>query len=333
MTNSIDTLLTSYHLTPPITPFEMPGGLNNSSVGIHTGAGDFVLKTLNAHQDQTMLRYEHELLTWLATQELSFQVPTPVLTYTGETLVTTATGYQLLVPYVAGQRPLYTEANQVEAMGAALAELHIALARYPMRPRPGMATFGILEKTHAQLADPYHLTPAQLGLPETAEYIALFEWWRSELAALQGFITGPFTQLPRQMIHCDYNPSNVVYHNGHITAILDFEFAGPEVRAMDLASGLVFTLRLWENPEPLQSAAHFCRGYGRVQRLTTAEIEALPWLIRLGYATSAVWWFGRGLADGKGNYPLEKVHDMQQMVDWLHTHEQELLETVWTHLH
>lgn len=333
MSNWIDTLLTSYALTPPITTFPMPGGLNNSSIGIHTGAGDFVLKTLHAHQDQLKLHYEHALLTWLATQPLSFQVPTPVRTYSGESMVATSSAYQLLVPYVTGERPHYTHPIQVEAMGAALAELHSVLAHYPMHPRPGMGTFGALEKTHQQLTDPYHLTPTDLGLPETAEHVELFAWWRAELAKLQTFITGPFTRLPQQVIHCDYSPSNTVYHAGRITAILDFEFAGPDVRAMDLASGLVFTLRLWENPHPLQSAADFCRGYGRQQRLTTDEIAALPWLIRLGYATSVVWWFGRGLADGQGSYPFAKVHDMQQMVEWLHHHEQELLDTAWTYLH
>lgn len=333
MTTPLDSLLTTYDLTPPLTPFPMPGGLNNSSMGIHTGAGDFVLKTLTVHKDRAMLRYEHALLAWLATQPLSFQVPTPMPTRRGDTLVTTPTGYELLVPYVAGQRPHYTEAAQMEAMGAALAELHSVLAHYPLHPRPGMGTFGILEQTHTQLADPYHLTPSALGLAETPDYMALFAWWRNELEQLRRFIDGPFTQLPRQVIHCDYSPSNTVYNHGRITAILDFEFAGPDVRAMDLASGLVFTLRLWENAYPLQSAAAFCRGYGAVQRLTTAEIEALPWLIRLGYATSTIWWFGRGLADGQGHYPFDKLHDMQQMVDWLHHHEQELLATTWTYLH
>lgn len=330
--HSVDTLLDHYELTPPITTFAMPGGLNNASIGLHTGAGDFVLKTLSAHLDWAMLHYEHELLTWLITQPLSFQVPTPIHTRTGEPLRPTPTGYQLLVPYIAGERPRYTEEAEMEAMGNALAELHTVLARYPMQPRPGMGTFGMLEQTHPQLTDPYHLTPSTLGLADTPEHMALFAWWRQELGLLQRFITGPFTRLPRQVIHCDYGPSNTLYHHGRITAILDFEFAGPDVRAMDLASGLVFTLRLWENPQPLQSAAAFCRGYGHVQPLTATEIAALPWLIRLGYATSAVWWFGRGLADGKGNYPFEKVHDMQQMVEWLQHHEAELLDMAWNYL-
>jgi Ser/Thr protein kinase RdoA (MazF antagonist) len=332
MLHSLDTLLHTYKLTPPLTSFEIASGLNNAILGIHTGTGDFVLKTLATDKPPANLRYEHKLLVWLATQGLSFQTPTPVLTHKGETVVTTAGGTQLLIPYVIGERPLYTAPTQIEAMGAALAELHTVLARYPMTPRPDTTLFGLLEQTHPHLPDPYHLSAQQLGLVATAEQEELFSWWRAELANLRAFIQGPFTALPRQVIHCDYSPSNTLYANGRIVAILDFEFAGPDVRAMDLASGLVFTTRLWENPRPLCSAADFCRGYGQQQRLTAAEIEAIPWLIRVGYATSAVWWFGRGLAEGKGVYPLEKVHDMQQMVGWLADHEQPLLDILWTHL-
>lgn len=332
MIDALDALLTFYDLTPPLVSFPIASGLNNTILGVHTGVGDFVLKTLTTDKAQANLRYEHELLVWLATQALSFQTPTPVLTRTGDTVVTTRAGSQLLVPYIVGERPLYTAPTQMEAMGAALGELHTILARYPMTPRPGTTLFGVLEQTHPTLPDPYHLSPQQLGLPTTAEYEALFAWWCAELANLRTFIQGPFTTLPRQVIHCDYSLSNTLYANGRIVAILDFEFAGPDVRAMDLASGLVFTLRLWENPHPLASATDFCRGYGQRQRLTSAEIAAIPWLIRVGYATSAVWWFGRGLAEGKGNYPMEKVHDMQQMVAWLADHEQALLNILWTYL-
>lgn len=332
MVNWVDTLLSAYDLTPPITSFAIPGGLNNTILGVHTGAGDFVLKTLATDKAPANLHYEHELLVWLGTQELSFQTPTPVLTRSGETVVATAAGGQLLIPYVIGECPRYTAPEQIEALGAALGELHSVLARYPMTPRPDTTLFGILEQTHSHLPDPYQLSPQQLGLPATAEHEDLFGWWRAELANLRAFIHGPFAALPRQVIHCDYSPSNTLYADGRIVAILDFEFAGPDVRAMDLASGLVFTTRLWENPQPLCSAADFCRGYGRQQRLTQAEIEAIPWLIRVGYATSAVWWFGRGIAEGKGVYPMEKVHDMQQMVAWLANHEQALLDILWTHL-
>ncbi len=332
MTDSDASLLAAYALTPPLVPFDLTGGINNTISGIHTGDGDFVLKTLTIHKDLAMLRYEHELLAWLATQSLSFAVPAPIASQRGEILIATPAGYQLLLPYLAGQRSDATEVTQIEAMGTALAELHIALARYPTHARPGMAPFGVLEGIHPHLPDPYTFTPAQVGLPETAAYRALFTWWREELAALRTFIEGDFTRLPRQVIHGDYGPSNTLYKDGRISAVLDFEFVGPDARAMDVANGLIFTMRLWENAVPLLNAAAFYRGYSSQQRLTPAEIAAIPQLMRLFNATASVWWLGRDLEAGKSEMGLEHVKDMQQMARWLHEHQGTLLETLQTQL-
>jgi len=333
MTDSFSNLLTAYALTPPLVPFELTGGINNSIIGLHTGDGDFVLKTLTVHNDLAMLGYEHELLAWLATQPLSFAVPSPIPTTHGDTLLATPAGYQLLLPYVSGQLPDPTNMDHVEAIGSALAELHIALARYPTHARPGMAPFGVLEGIHPQLPDPYTFTPTQLNLPETVEYTVRFAWWRAELADLRTFIASDFTRLPRQVIHGDYGPSNTLYEHGRINAVLDFEFAGPDARAMDVANGLIFTMRLWANPTPLIAVAAFCRGYGRQQRLTSAEIAAIPWLMRLFNATASVWWLGRDLKDGQHEKGLEHVADMQQLATWLQQHQEELLETLNTALH
>jgi Ser/Thr protein kinase RdoA (MazF antagonist) len=46
-------------------------------------------------------------------------------------------------------------------------------------------------------------------------------------------------------------------------------------------------MRLWENPQPLVNAEAFCRGYAQKQRLTAAEIAAIPWLMRLRNAS--IW--------------------------------------------
>lgn len=332
MADSFATLLAAYSLTPPIVPFELTGGINNTIIGLHTGAGDFVLKTLTVHNDLAMLNYEHELLAWLATQPLSFAVPAPIPTHTGEILLATPAGYQLLLPYLVGQASTATEVAQVAAMGAALGELHSTLARYPTHARPGMAPFGILEGIHPRVPDPDTLTPAQLNLPETREYIDLFTWWRRQLVELRTFIEDDFTCLPRQVIHGDYGPSNTLYDGDRMSAILDFEFAGPDVRAMDIANGLNFTMCLWENPTPLINGAAFCRGYRSQQRLTDAEIAAIPWLIQLFNATASIWWLGRDLDEGISKRGLEHVQEMQQVVKWLHDHAESLRAMLWTHL-
>jgi Ser/Thr protein kinase RdoA (MazF antagonist) len=75
-----------------------------------------------------------------------------------------------------------------------------------------------------------------------------------------------------------------------VTAILDFEAAGPGYRAMDLAIGL------WAFGNHDRSAAQaFRRGYLTRLPLTDAEQHAVPDLQLLREATSLVHWYGRHL--------------------------------------
>jgi thiamine kinase-like enzyme len=123
------------------------------------------------------------------------------------------------------------------------------------------------------------LRVAELGLPDTPENATLLRWWRDELATLRGFITGSYRTLPWQVIHSDFGPGNTLFDGGQLRAVLDFEFATPDARAMDVAAGLVFTLRVWEGQPDWQAAWAFLDGYQQILPLDASESAGLPWLI------------------------------------------------------
>ena len=78
--------LKHYDLKPPITQYDLPNtGSNNTTVGIHTGDGDYVLKHFDVPHGIEGLQYEHDILTWLSNQNLSFDVPAPRPTTSGQT--------------------------------------------------------------------------------------------------------------------------------------------------------------------------------------------------------------------------------------------------------
>ena len=70
-------------------------------------------------------------------------------------------------------------------------------------------------------------------------------------------------------------PSNTLCHRDRISAILDFEFALPEIRVLDVASGLKYSMRIWEHEDPWLNGACFSRGYARFVTLADREISAL----------------------------------------------------------
>ena len=107
---------------------------------------------------------------------------------------------------------------------------------------------------------------------------------------------GPiYASLPTQLIHGDFGFGNILVRGGRVRGIVDFEYAGRNVRAMELAAGLASAIArdsresLWR---PLLA------GYLRTLRLDVTEIAALPALAVLHWAVIVVWWSGRTL-DGK----------------------------------
>jgi Ser/Thr protein kinase RdoA (MazF antagonist) len=132
------------------------------------------------------------------------------------------------------------------------------------------------------------------------------------------------------MIHGDVGPSNAFEDGGRIAALFDFEFATPSARAIDVASGLVFTMRIWEREAPtaLLMARRFCQGYARTSSLTTAEIVALPHLMLLRDVVGAIWWMGKGLAVGDTRGSMERIAEAQARAHWIREHEAPFYDAV-----
>jgi len=115
---------------------------------------------------------------------------------------------------------------------------------------------------------------------------------------LEGLERAPcdlYPLLPAQLIHADFDPSNVLVEGEQVSGVLDFEFAALAPRAMDFAIGL----HGFSGPPRAEDtywrlAEAFAIGYQQRSRLTAAEIAALPALMRLREATSLVHWMGRG---------------------------------------
>ncbi|MBI3957638.1 MAG: phosphotransferase [Chloroflexi bacterium] len=329
--------ISQFALRPPIETFAIGQGSNSRTAGVHTGDGDFLWKHYQPVHTEASIRYEHRLLLWLAAGELSFAVPTPAPNREGDTLCVMDDGLHALFPLIPGGPVDYADPRQLENVGGALAELQPVLARYPTAPRSGMTGFDALATVHPAISNPHTHSPPNLGLPEREPFASLLAWWREEVAALQSFIDGPLRALPRQVIHGDFVPSNTLHRGDQLTAVVDFEFAGPDARALDVASGLYYSLRVWKGDDPWPRGEAFGRGYldsgnrpnatGQARdrwadsrnqaRLTDAERAALPWLMRLRNGVSKIFWLGKSLADGTTEKQVLEIGDLQRFNRWL----------------
>jgi Ser/Thr protein kinase RdoA (MazF antagonist) len=125
-------------------------------------------------------------------------------------------------------------------------------------------------------------------------------------------------------------PANLLVAMNQAVALLDFEFATPAARAMDVAQGLRMTTRVWENPDSWPVFRAFCRGYKHWNGLSSYEIEVLPWLMRLRTALVVVWWLGRMEAATDSAIVLRGITYLQYLSHWLQQHEQRLVDEVAT---
>jgi homoserine kinase type II len=321
-------LLKHYDLTSPITEFELSNsGVNNTTVGVRTGEGDYVLKHFQVSHGIEGIQYEHDLLTWLAGQSLSFQVPASLRTRSGDTFYQDTDGYHTLTPLIEGSRPNSKDPAHTRSVGAALGELHAALADYPGTPRPHLTSFADLGGIHPRVPHPESLTPKDAGWSATGDLTELCDWWRTTFQRVRVFLKQGYPELPVQVIHGDYGPGNTLYHGDRISAVLDFEFVLPDIRIMDIASGLKFSMRFWENEDCVGLAKAFYRGYSEHVELTPTERAAIVEAMILLDFVSTIWWLGRHLAD-EISPTTERMMQLRDFCAWLETH-RSCLENVW----
>ena len=331
-TESLRTLIEQYDLAAPVTPFALSQGVNNPTFGIHTATADYALKIHPSYAALDAIEYEHALVRWLAGQNLSFDLPLPLQTRVGDWVCSIAEGWATLVPLLPGQAPEFRLVNgqrhprihgHAALLGSALGELHTAIRRYPALPRPGRALFQLFFQFPQSNIDPLTLAPKDLGLAPASPAAPLLRWWREEAGMLQRFLQTQYPLLPQHICHNDYAAPNILLHNDRVSAILDFEFAAPAARALDVAMALRMCMQIEaENPEPWEVTRCFRQAYAQWIRLTDPEIRALPLLIRLRTALPLAWALRRPVPVGAENILLA-LGRMQRTARWLARHERQ----------
>jgi Ser/Thr protein kinase RdoA (MazF antagonist) len=247
--------------------------------------------------EPTRVALEHRLLAALAERELPFDVPAPLPTIAGELTVGPFALYPLLAGQMADQGQLDLVAEALGVLDLAMADLPPSLAPYEWRPE----TIHPAVPDVADLAD--QLRRALPGHPGVS-------WFCS--------IDPKFDEsaLPTQIVHGDWDLSNVLIDNGIVTAALDFENAGLAARIRDVAASF-YSCVTYINA---QQVATFCHAYLDRVDLTDDEREAFPDELRLRAYAQCVWRSGRWR---RGQNTLDSIADAlssaRRLDQWLAT--------------
>ncbi|HUT01384.1 MAG TPA: phosphotransferase [Phycisphaerae bacterium] len=134
-----------------------------------------------------------------------------------------------------------------------------------------------------------------------------------------------------QIVHGDWHPGNMLFREGNIVAVIDYDAARLQQRVIDLANGALQFSILGGADDPSKWPAYldrsrfkrFMRGYDSVNMVSVAELKAMPFLMCEAMIAEAVLpiaatgSFGR--LDGYGF--LEMVG---RKVKWILDHMEEL---------
>ena len=172
-----------------------------------------------------------------------------------------------LIEFLPGVSVSEPTPRQTHAVGAALAQLHLAVADFPQARANGLGLGGWRDLAKGCGAE--GLADIHPGLGQLIE---------SEMAQLAAHWP---TDLPRSVIHADLFPDNVLMSGDSVSGLIDFYFACTDITAYDVA----VTHAAWcfdgtgRRFDPAVSAA-LLAGYTSVRPLSPAERAALPLLAR-----------------------------------------------------
>jgi Ser/Thr protein kinase RdoA (MazF antagonist) len=121
------------------------------------------------------------------------------------------------------------------------------------------------------------------AIPRIKEHTTIFEGIEIEKIwndVAQG-LNSIYAELPKQLIHRDLHPANMLFEQGQVTGFIDFEIVVRGPRVFDVCyCGTSLLVSGYPDVEKMQTwPALFhslLKGYQEVCSLTTSELRALP---------------------------------------------------------
>ncbi len=270
---SLTELCRAWNLSPLLSTWTPDSGTIHQTLLLKTVSGEsYALRTYRYDATQRWrIVCEHALIAYACAHGLPAMVPLPLST--GETIFEHAGRFYALFPFATGhQSPRgQLSTDEIAAMGRFLGELHCVLHGYPHDQVPQRsftidhaATLARMDEVEAAirlcspLADRESLTLARLAQR------------RAWLMANRAPDAADFLGLEQQVIHGDYQETNLFFANGRVSAIIDWDQSYVAPRAWEIVRTLHYTLKL----EPV-SCRIFLAAYRRILSVEQEDLDAV----------------------------------------------------------
>ena len=260
----LQTLLTGWGLSAPLAFKGIAEGVQNSNFLLETAEGRFIMTIYEKSVNTADLPFYLGATETAADRGLP--AARPVHTITGATTQTIRGKTCALCTFLSGVSAKRPSASQARAVGAALAQLHLALADFPLTRKNDLGPSDWADMWAGRSGDDETLEVGTSAAIEV-DLIAIAQGWP--------------TDLPKGTIHADLFPDNVLYLGDTVSGLIDFYFACTDFLAYDVA----VMLNAWcfepnGREFDLTKGRALLAGYQSVRSLSQAELDALPLLAR-----------------------------------------------------
>ncbi|NEW05640.1 phosphotransferase [Paenibacillus sp. SYP-B3998] len=298
------------------------GGMNNTTRFVEAGGISYVLRIYETHRDFNKVNFEHTVLLALADQKLPYQLPQPMRLQTGGTVLTIDANegkLAALFTFTEGSNPLWDNAQQLHRFGETVGHLSKTLASIQVELKPEYPPYYKIEHIHPrctpEVIKQFCLHPPESFSKEITNLPYIWHRFEAFYEEIPKLMT-----LPHQLVHGDINGSNMLIdEQGHVVAVLDFEFVTRDVRVMELAVCVSDLIDPTLSEQKLYEVCSvFYEGYCSYINLKEEEIRLLPLLIELRRLDVFVHFLGRYL-DGVDAHRvlIDIIHNTVQKVKWL----------------
>lgn len=306
---------------------EYPRGSRKApKVLVASEQGKFLLKRRARGKDDAFkVAFSHAVQLYLASK----QFPLPHLIGTkkdnNSMLQWRGTVYELF-EYIPGQSYPQTLEATFDG-GRVLSLYHKLLHDFRSEWQPGGLSYHLAPSVEQGLkAIPSALTASDSVIGPVLQF--LLESYRhaaqmANAVGLEGW--------PKQIVHADWHPGNMLFRDNRVVAVIDYDAARLQPRVIDAANGaLQFSIiggdddiNTWPDYIDESRYKRFLRGYDEVMLLSEAEMRCIPWLMIEALIAEAVFPIAAtghfGKLDGFAFLQMvqRKVYWMQRSADRL----------------
>jgi len=268
-------------------------GWTNVNVHLKTTVGEFILRLYRSgtrtHRD---IALEISVINHLSRKGLP--VARAIQTKSGQDILPVTLGRKLdaaLFSFIPGETRPYPTPSEIEKMGKALAESHLALQNFHTTHTK---KYFILRQETRRLNDRIsRRLQGEWYYPEVTTREELRALWRKEVVGFSDLDRRFGKDLrPAQIIHGDFHPGNIKFEDSEISGIFDFDNLQHAPKVLDLAICLA-QFKFWHAqvaPDTLVAVSRpLLAGYEKVTTLTRVERKLLFDLTRFHLWKQVGW--------------------------------------------